>query len=214
MNDRGIKIINRGLEERRSSTGRVRRTIRIDAEPLIIDTDPKRLGKPVADGIANHLREAIRNIAAAASPATIKARKVAARAYANGRAWAVKRYGGGRLGQLPPDQSTRLFNDSGRFADSIVANASSDGAWRVNVAGNRLDAQTAGEAGVERIWNRLVQLVPEFANVSLLFETNSILRKTVERVSQERMKVGRMTDRALAHFQAFAALHLRTGTDD
>jgi hypothetical protein len=189
--------INRGLEERRSRSGKVRRTIRIDAEPMTINVDPKMLGQPIANAIAHHFRERIRGITEKASPATIRMRQTAAKAFAAGEAWALKRYSGGRTGAKPPNQSDRLFNDSGRFADSIAANASSDGAWRVNVAGNRLDDSFA-----DRIWNRLVQLVPEFANLSLLFDGNSLLRRTMENVSRERIKIGR---NAATQFQAFAA---------
>jgi hypothetical protein len=202
-----VIVINRGLEERRSATGRMRRTIRIDAEPMVINMDPKALGKPGADAIANHYREKVRGIAATASATTVKARKAAAKAFSEGKSWAMKRYAGGRIGALPPNQSDRLFNDSGRFADSIVANASNDNAWRINVAANRLDDKTAGPAGVERIWNRLVQLVPEFANVGLLFEGNAIARQTLKRVSEERIKIGK---RAMTQFEKFSALFLRS----
>lgn len=208
MNSRGVIVINRGLETRRSSTGRVRRSIRIEAEPMAVNVDPKTLGQPVANAIANHYREKIRGISERASAATIKARKVAAKAFANGKAWAIKRYGGGRIGSLPPNQTDRLFNDSGRFANSIVANASSDGAWRVNVAANRLDDQTVGSASVDRIWNRLVQLIPEFGNVALLFDQNTIARKTLERVAKERIQVGKRVKEGLTQFQVFSRLFL------
>jgi hypothetical protein len=112
MNKDGVMVINRGLEMRTSSTGRVKRTIRIDAEPMTIVTDPKTLGQPVAFAIANHYRERVRGIAAVASKATQRAREVAAKAFAEGKPWAVKRYAGGRIGSLPPNQSDRVFNDS------------------------------------------------------------------------------------------------------
>jgi hypothetical protein len=208
----GVYVINRGLETRRSKTGKVRHSIRIDAEPIIIDQDPKRLGKPVAEQIANHYRERVRGIAATASAATIKARKVAAKAFAEGKAWALKRYAGGRTGALPPNQSTALFNDSGRFANTIVAGFG-ENAWRINVAANRLNSETVGQSSVDRIWNRLVSLIPEFGNAALLME-NAILKRTIERVSKERVTKGRMSDKELTPFQAFSLLHLRTGTDE
>jgi hypothetical protein len=203
-----VFVINRGLEQRTSKTGRRRSVIRIDAEPMLVNMDPKSLGKPIAEAIANHLRERIRGITAQAAPATIAYRKRAAKALADGKAWAVKRYGGGRIGSLPPNQSDRLFNDSERMANSIVANASNDNSWRVNVAGNRLDESTAGASGVERIWTRLVQLVPEFGNIALLFEGNAIARRTLERVAQERIQVGKKAASGLSQFQAFVALRL------
>lgn len=199
----GVIVINRGMETRRSTRGKVRRSIHIDADVMTINTDPKALGQPVADGIANHYRQAVKSIGEAVSAATRKYRERAAKAFAEGKPWAVKRYAGGRTGAKPPNQSVAQFNDSGRFADSIVANASSDGAWRVNVAANRLSTDDA-----DRIWNRLVSLVPEFANVALLFESNAVMRRLVERVSQERVKITKMARGGATQFQAFAATFL------
>ena len=198
-----VIVINRGMETRRSTSGKIRRSIRIDADVMTIDMDPKTLGKPIADGIANHYRQAVRAISGTVSAATLKYREKAAKAFAEGKPWAVRRYAGGRIGAKPPNQSAELFNDSGRFADSIVANANSDGAWRVNVAANRLDDSSGNP---DRIWNRLVSLVPEFANVALLFESNAIMRQLVERVSKERVKI----TKAATQFQVFAATFLRS----
>ncbi len=203
-----VLMINQGLEERRTRSGKSRFAIRIDSEPVFINNDPKSLGQPVANAIANHFRERIRGVTAQAAPATLKARKVAAKAFAEGKAWALKRYSGGRMGSLPPNQSDRAFNDSGRMADSIVANASSDGAWRINVAASRLDPSTGA---VHRIWNRLVQLIPEFGNPALLLESNAILKRTIENVSKElHIQKGKMTDRAATQFQGFVATFLRS----
>lgn len=213
MKDR-VLVINPGLEERTTRTGRRRFAVRIDAEPILINNDPKSLGQPVADAIANHFRQRIRTLAEKASPATIRARAAAAKAFAEGKAWAVKRYGGGRIGSIPPNQSDRVFNDSGRMADSIVANASSDGSWRINMAANRLDPDTAsgGTAGVFRIWKRLLQLIPEFGDPAQLME-NTILKRTLENVVKERLHAkGPRTSRAATAFQAFSAMFLKTGT--
>lgn len=171
-------ILNQGYEIRTSKTGKVRATVVVRSEPIAVNLDPKTLGAPVAAAIAHHFRERIKGITELASFATQKARKVAAKAFADGRPWALKRYSGGKTGSMPPNQSDRAFNDSGRFADTIRANASNDGAWRVNVAANRLDGSTSG--GVERIWNRLVSLVPEFGNPALLLQ-NDIIRKAIEK---------------------------------
>lgn len=210
--DAKVMVVNPGLEERTTRTGKKRFAVRIDAESILVNNDPKDLGKPVAEAIAHHFRESIRRISATAAPATIKARQAAAKAFAEGKSWALKRYGGGRIGTMQPNQSDRVFNDSGRFADSIVANASSDGAWRINVAANRLDASTAGESGVLRIWRKLLEYVPEFGDPSLLMN-NVFLRRTIQEVATERLvKKGKMTDRKLSPFQAFSAMFLRTGS--
>lgn len=211
--NRGVVIINRGLESRTTKSGKRRHTIRIEAAPVAIDVDPKRLGKPVADGIANHLREAVKNISEVAAPATLATRKREEKAFNEGKPWATRRFSGGRIGATAPNQTDRKFNNSGRFAQSIVANGSSDGAWRVNVAANRLDSTTAGAAGLERIWAELIRLVPEFADIGIAFESNTILRKTFERVNRERIQTGKVSTKEMTYFQAFSMLHLKTGTD-
>lgn len=188
-----VFVLNQGLESRTSKSGKQRFTITVKSEPLIFNTDPKTLGAPVAHAIAHHFRERIRGITAIASPATLRARKSAAKAFAAGEAWAVKRYSGGRTGPMAPHQSDRAFNDSGRFASTITANASKDGMWRINVAANRLSGDTTT---VERIWNRLVQLVPEFANPAMLME-NDLLRRSIEKATRDAIKKAKATSRKL-----------------
>ena len=210
-----VLILNRGLEERKTRSGKSRFAIRIDSEPIIINNDPKSLGKPVAEAIAHHFRERIRGITEIASAATLKARTVAAKAYAEGKQWAIKRYSGGRIGALAPNQSDRAFNDSGRFANSIVANASSDGAWRINVAASRLNPETAGSGGVQRIWNRLVELVPEFGDPALLLSGNAILKRVIESIVKEQhIKKGKMSTGAPSQLQVFARTFLRAADGD
>jgi hypothetical protein len=230
--------IYRGLEERQSiRNGKVRRSIRIDAQPMTIITDTRALGQPVANALAHHYRERVRNIQEKVSEATLKARAVAERALQRGAPWAMKRYtssrrvlnntgtllGSGRfrgrsLHSLDrASVSDRMFNDSGLFARSIVANASSDNSWRINVAANRLNDSSA-----ERIWIKLIELVPEFEDVSLVFETNSIVRETLKRVSAERIQmaasaadaagISRAVRRSATAFEVFAAKFLDTGT--
>jgi hypothetical protein len=157
-----------------------------------VNVSPKDLGAPVANAIAFHLSEKMKGISATASKATIRARQSAELAMQAGKSWAMKRYAGGRIGSKPPNVSDRLFNDSGRFAESIVAAAASDGTWRVNVAANRLDPQTAngGVTAVQRIWQRLLELVPEFQDVGLIIRQNKLLERTV----QNMISKGRKTD--------------------
>jgi hypothetical protein len=164
-------VINSPLRERQRKSGKTYHTIDIEAEALIHDLSPKTLGAAVAVAIADALRKRVIEISAAAPAATIKARKVAAKAYADGKAWAKKRYGGGRMGDTPPNQSDRAFNDSGRFAKSIVAQAQ-DETYVVNVAANRLVPESVGS--VERIFARLVDLVPAFGNPQVLAQDETI----------------------------------------
>jgi hypothetical protein len=194
MADEKIVILNQGwssLEQRTSKTGKQRFVIETKSEPLAFNLSPTALGAPIAQALAQHWRAEILAIAAKAAPATLKARETAARAFAAGKSWAQKRYSGGRIGAMPPAQSEQAFNDSGRFAKSVTANASKDGSWRINVAANRLsgDAST-----VERIYRRLVELVPSIGNVALAFESNDILRAQAKAV-QNMITKGPMSSR-------------------
>jgi len=183
-----IIVLGGGLEHRTNlKTGKERFSVQLKSDPITINLDPKTLGKPVAEAIAHHLRERVRGISERASPATLRARAVAAKAFAAGEAWALKRYAGGKMGGRAPNQSDRSFNDSGRFAESIAVGASKDDSWRINVAANRLSSATAtgGAAGVQRIWEKLVSLVPEFADMGKLMAASDVVRARVK--AQERM---------------------------
>lgn len=184
-----VVVINEGLEQRTSKSGKTRYTIKVRSEPVIFNLDPKAIGATVAQGIIHHLRERVRGITAEAAPATIAARKVLAKAYAAGKPWALQRLSGGRTGATPPTDSTKAMNHSGRFVNSITGNVSSDGAWRINVAANRLDARTGN---VQRFWSRLVELVPEFGDSKRLLESD-IVRKSIERASSDMIKKANAT---------------------
>jgi hypothetical protein len=181
-----VYVLNQGLRSKTSKSGKTRFSIRVEAEPVIINTNAKALGAEITAAVVEHLRNRVRNISATVSEATRRARERAERAVQRGESWATKRYAGGKMGARQPNQSDRLFNDSGRFAESIVGSAASDNSWRINVAANRLDPQTAngGEAAVQRIWQRLVQLVPE---------SNEILAARIRMVDKMISK-GRKTD--------------------
>ena len=205
-----VVVIAPGLEQRTSKTGKERYTIKVSAEPVYVNLSPKELGKDVAIAIANHLKERVKGITAAAAPATIKARKVAAKAFALGKPWAMKRYAGGRTAAAPPNQSDRAFNDSGRFANGITATGG-DNSWRVNVPANRLSGDASS---VQRIWTKLVELVPEFADAALLFQNNNILaarKRTLERMvkkgeMQSSTNVLRLIDTAVRIFSQIDSL--------
>lgn len=168
------------LQRRTSKTGRDRYTVTVSGDSIVINTNEKALGKPVADAIGELLKERIRSIAAQAAPATIAARKAAAKAFSEGKAWALKRYGGGRIGSTPPNQSDRLFNDSGRLEKSVAVGATKDG-YTINVAANRFDASTfnGGEGALAAMFAKLKQYVPELADPSKWFDAESV-RKAVK----------------------------------
>jgi hypothetical protein len=170
VTQRTVTLNEFGLERRErtnaaGATG-VRYSVSIDAKPLVHTFDAKALGRGPALAIAEHLRGRVAAINTPASPATVRKRRAAAKALASGESTASKRYGGGRMGFMAPGQSEMLFNDSGRTAKGIVANATKDNQWVVNFPANRFDPRTFddGEAGVVRMFEKLVELVPEFGN--------------------------------------------------
>ncbi len=184
-----VIVLNEGFESRTSASGKQRVVITVKSEPLIFNMDPKAIGRPIALAIVHHLREKIKGITATAAPATLKARRVAERAFAAGKPWAMKRYAGGKTGSTPPNQTDRALNDSGRFANSITGNASSDGAWRINVAANRLSAETGS---IDRILRRVSELVPEIARPELMLESD-ILRRGIDEAIKATVKKAQAT---------------------
>jgi hypothetical protein len=203
---------NGGTLERRTrfnkaGVGKDRYTVTIKSEPLLIQTDPKALGAGPAVAIAEHLKQAIAGITETVSPATMKARLSAQKAVMNGETWATRRYGGGKMGTRAPARSDRLFNDSGRFIESIAARPNRDG-YTINIAGNRLDPSTlnGGEAALVAMMDRLREHVPEWGDASKLMDVLSVRRaikdglKEMTRKTNERtldMAIGLM-DRAFS----------------
>ncbi len=102
------------------------------------------------------------------------------------RNWVERRYAGGKMGPMAPDQSDRLFNDSGRMAASIASTAK-DGGFTVNVAANRLSADTGA---MTKIIARLVELVPEFGNAALLMDDLTVRRAVQQSIEAMVQKAG------------------------
>lgn len=168
-----IALNDFGLQRRDRTTAsgvKSRYTVEIKSDPLVHVYNPKAMGEGPASAIADHLRERVQGIAALASPSTQRKRLQAEQAFKEGKSWATRRYAGGRMGAMQPDNATgrqgALFNDSGRFAKSIVANPTVDDAWVVNMAANRVDPATFrdGEAGVLRMLETLRRYVPEWGD--------------------------------------------------
>jgi hypothetical protein len=207
MADDDVIILNQpGLKRRERSSGRVQFTVEVESEPLIHSFDPRTLAKGVAEAIAETLRQKVRGITAQASATTIKMRAAYAKAFASGSPGALKRYSGGRIGPMPPHQSDRAFNDSGRLAHSITATARDD-SWTITMAANRLDPVTAGgEAAVRRIYERLVELVPAFAGGRELLQENAVQKAVVDSLGQMIVKA-RATRDQLTEARAMAAIN-------
>lgn len=201
-----VVVINEGYEIRTSGSGKERVTIKVTAEPIIHNFDPKGLGRGPAKAIAFHLAEKVRGIAEVAPEATLKARKVAAKAFSQGKSWALERYSGGRMGPMEPNKSDRAFNDSERMEESITAGYSeADGAWRVNVAANRLNSQNSG--GVERMWEKLVRLVPEFGDAALLL-SQDLVKAAIQKAQHDIMHKAEATSLATTIEAAQAVIAL------
>jgi hypothetical protein len=105
----------------------------------------------------------------------------------------MRRNAGGRIGAMEPNQTDRIGNSSGRFAKSITANAGKkDPVWRINVAANRLNPQIVGTVGVQRIWQKLTEHVPELRDPRLLLR-NDVVRASIRRAQNEAIKKARKT---------------------
>lgn len=176
-----VFVLGNAIERRdritKSGAVKSRFVVVVKSEKLIVNMNAKALGKGPALAIVEYLRQQVLAINERAAPATLLARAVAKRALARGAPWAMKRYAGGRTGELVPDQTDRLFNDSERFAQTISANAKGD-SWTINVAANRLSPETldgkAGRGGIAAlgaVWDRLKALVPAFNNPLEAWET-------------------------------------------
>lgn len=160
-----------GRERKDGSRGRGRMTIEIVSEPLVCQFDEVQLGHGPAEAAAQVLAEKVRAIQEDAAPSTILTRKAQENAYARGETWATKRFGGPRLGSMPPNPgSYRKFNHSGTLADSFTAKENkTEKSWTVNVAANRLDPRTSRNAAeFAFITDALRRLVPEIDDPAAL----------------------------------------------
>jgi hypothetical protein len=137
-----------------------RYTIEVRSEPLLFDLNELSLGGKLAEVWAQRIRDNINGIAVRASDATIAMREKAAAAFQSGAGWARKRYAGGRIGAMAPNQSDKLFNDSGRTAAGVhVRQNLTDASYSVNLPANRFNREGFG-AGYDAMVARFVSLVP------------------------------------------------------
>lgn len=180
-----FEALSASLRTRTSSSGKTssRYTLEVRADPITIDLDPVRLGQPVADAIADAFREGVEAIEAPAAKVTIEKREQAAKAYAAGARWATQRYSGGRIGPTPPKNpvSTRLFNDSGRFAKSLFARGGKTGEWVISWAANRFSGHAADQ--VPGWIHRLRSLVPILGDMAELGRHPKVLAAVKEAVA-------------------------------
>ena len=105
-----------------TSAGNARKpryTVEVRSQPLLIDLDEYMLGAKPAEAIRGIVADQIRHISEVASAATLAQRAKAATQFSAGLPSALKRYSGGRIGPMAPNQSDKLFNDSGRMAEGV-----------------------------------------------------------------------------------------------
>lgn len=129
-------------KERTRASGKQRVTFKVSGKPLLFNLNEHTLGAPIAEAITEAFREALNSSTEQAKPATRAARGRAATAFANGARWATKKYSGGRIGAMAPNQSDRRGSDSGRLARSLAARwVPSVKTFMINVASNRLTTE-------------------------------------------------------------------------
>lgn len=183
------ELTKRQSKKKDGTLGAVRYTASINATPITARFDAKMLGKGPADAIAKHLRERVSSITALAAPATLRIRAANAQklsgSLGGGRSGPVQQssmlrqqYGVGKKGAAMPNQSSRLFNDSGRLAKGIAVRAASGNRWIINVPANRFnpDLLPGGEKTLNKIYAKLLELVPEFGDARKLRDVLSVRR--------------------------------------
>jgi len=201
-----VMIGTMGLEERQRTSPKGvttnRYTVSVKADPIVHTFDAYELGRKPAEAIAKVITAAIKSIGQFAAPATQLFRQRAANEMAGIRgprsqpigptvkggrvrsggisSWVQDRYSGGRTGTKQPNQTKRLFNDSGRLAEGIyvqgtgrVENPGPHGGtgneWTINVPANRLDPSTFRSMGLfQAMTDKLLTLVPELRSIDAL----------------------------------------------
>ncbi len=139
---------------------KARYSLEVRSQPLLLQLDEFNLGQKPAQALADLIRDQINGISAVASKSTQAMRVRAGLAFQRGESWAVKRYSGGRMGPMAPNQSNKLFQDSGRLAAGIFVRMNiKDSTFSVNVPANRLNPDQFGRDHAGMV-QRLVNLVP------------------------------------------------------
>jgi hypothetical protein len=205
--------------ERRSrrkdgTLGKSRVSLEVESEPIAHNFD-SRIGAPTAKAIREVIAEGIRNISAVAKPATLQARKYAFNAYQRGANWAKRRYGGGRIGDTPPDLAkVRLFNFSGRLADHLFTRFNrSDETFTTNVPGNRFDERVWDSTRRQNALERLSDLVPALKQAGRLMNDPRVQAGMSESLSLMIDKLSKTRDvkRAQLRRQRLAVLKAIVG---
>lgn len=170
----------RELKRQTQSGVKSRFAIDIQAQPIFHSLDNElRMGEAPAIAIRDVLSARIKSIAEDVRASTSRWRRRAEQGYADGEAYAVRRFSGGRTGKTPPiNGSDQLFNHSRRLADGLfVREIPAQRVWRVNVPANRLDPSTFRSRGdFERMLAQLQSKVVEIRDPRRLVEDDQVFR--------------------------------------
>jgi hypothetical protein len=149
--------------------------------------------------MAKVIKNKIRDIGQPAAPSTIRRRIAALSSSSPG-----KRYTGGRLGFMPPGQTARLFNDSGRLALGIFARANrKEAGWTVNVPANRFDPTTfrGGLPAILLMIEQLAAYVPEFKHPEMMLndgEVRRAIKRGLKNIHAKKLPMGTPAERVSA----------------
>lgn len=148
-------------------TGKVgapRLSFEIKSEPIVHVFDDEALGLGPALALKEIIGDQIRAIKDRAADRTLENRKYSQNAFRLNamNPTDTKRYAGGQIGELEPNQTVNLFNDSGRLGGNLAVGknrtAAGERDWVVNVPGNRFRGHT------EHLAKQLFALVPALGN--------------------------------------------------
>ncbi len=144
--DGDVMFTKRGGTLASGKARKERYTIEVKSEPLLLDLNEFNLGQVVAEAWRSRIRDNILGISASASEATQRMRVKAGIAVKSGAAWARDRYTRRRPPQsFIPNQTNKLFNDSGLLADGIhVRQNLTDATYTINFPVNRFNPETFG----------------------------------------------------------------------
>jgi hypothetical protein len=184
---------NLQVKDRVNSKGAVtgqRTVISIEShsEPVTVMLDEGLVAQKSAEYLARTIREQTQAIADTVKPSTADARRVAERAFAAGKPWAVKRYSGGRTGTTPPEVGAlRMFNHSGRLARGIVARYQKQAQeWKINYPANRWNvadfrSQAHMMAAFEKWVDRVAILKQPSSDLGLRREMEQTFKEVVQK---------------------------------
>ena len=123
-----------------------------------VEGDLRTVLEAVAVAVTDELRRAIGTEGGQASAGTLAARRRAVKAYAAGAPWATRIY------DRPPGRTDRMFVDSGRLIEGLVARRLPDGSWGIFPPPRRLEVAVLRA----HVLDLLRQNIPEAADPGVM----------------------------------------------